>query len=192
MRYKADAGFKKSSIIVLLRSKMISNQSFQHTRTRIDPKEIISNPYDTYPSTLKSKFKHTYRYGEEIIEDGYSTGGRKRLPKVKPRVLISALLQITIDTDDTTDKLKAPIVPSWNFWPSLIFALLIFLFFYLLISRFNHDLSIHQNNFTSVSESQVRKKTLRKQDRSGENEPHTEMRENRSWGKLNCSKNESR
>ena len=45
-------------------------------------------------------------------------------PKVKPRVLMSALLQITIDTDDTTDKPKAPIVPSWNFWLSPIFFFL--------------------------------------------------------------------
>lgn len=45
-------------------------------------------------------------------------------PKVKPRVLISALLQITMDTDDTTDRLKAPIVPSWNFWLSPISTLL--------------------------------------------------------------------
>ena len=46
----------------------------------------------------------------------------KHSPKVKPSVLIRALLQITIDTDETTDKLKAPTVPSWNFWPSLIFT----------------------------------------------------------------------
>lgn len=31
---------------------------------------------------------------------------------------------MTIETDETTDKLNAPIVPSWNFWPSLIFRLL--------------------------------------------------------------------
>lgn len=36
-------------------------------------------------------------------------------PKVKFSVLISALLQITIETEDTTDKLKAPMVPKWNF-----------------------------------------------------------------------------
>lgn len=34
---------------------------------------------------------------------------------------MSALLQITIETEDTTDKLKAPTVPSWNLWLSLIF-----------------------------------------------------------------------
>lgn len=41
-------------------------------------------------------------------------------PKVKPSVLISALLQMTIDTDETTDRLSAPMVPSWNCCPSLI------------------------------------------------------------------------
>lgn len=44
-------------------------------------------------------------------------------PNVKPSVLMSALLQITIETDDTTDKLNAPMVPSWNLWLSLIFPL---------------------------------------------------------------------
>lgn len=43
-------------------------------------------------------------------------------PNVKPRVLISALLQITIDTDETTDRLNAPMVPSWNRSLSLIFS----------------------------------------------------------------------
>lgn len=46
-------------------------------------------------------------------------------PKVKPSVLIRALLQITIDTEDTTDKLRAPMVPSWNFWLSPISTLLL-------------------------------------------------------------------
>lgn len=36
---------------------------------------------------------------------------------------MSALLHITIDTDETTDRLKAPIVPSWYLLPSLIFTL---------------------------------------------------------------------
>lgn len=35
-------------------------------------------------------------------------------PNVNPRVLISALLQITIETEDTTDKLSAPTVPNWH------------------------------------------------------------------------------
>lgn len=33
-------------------------------------------------------------------------------PKRKPKELISALLHITIDTDETTDRDKAPMVPS--------------------------------------------------------------------------------
>lgn len=40
---------------------------------------------------------------------------QRHSPKWKPSVLISALLQITIETDDTTDKLNAPTVPNWNF-----------------------------------------------------------------------------
>lgn len=36
---------------------------------------------------------------------------------------MSALLQITIDTDETTERPNAPIVPSWYFLPSLIFTL---------------------------------------------------------------------
>lgn len=36
--------------------------------------------------------------------------------------LIKALLQITMDTDDTTDSDNAPIVPSWNLSPSPIFV----------------------------------------------------------------------
>lgn len=41
-------------------------------------------------------------------------------PKRKPKELISALLHITIDTDETTDRDKAPIVPSWKRLLSLI------------------------------------------------------------------------
>lgn len=44
------------------------------------------------------------------------------LPKMKCSELISALLQITIDTDDTTDRVNAPTVPSWNLSPSPIFV----------------------------------------------------------------------
>lgn len=43
------------------------------------------------------------------------------LPKWKPNELIRALLQITIDTDETTDRDNAPTVPSWNRSPSPIF-----------------------------------------------------------------------
>lgn len=35
------------------------------------------------------------------------------LPKGKPRLLIKALLHITIDTDDATDRNNAPITPNW-------------------------------------------------------------------------------
>jgi len=84
----------------------------------------------------------------------------KRLPNVKPRVLISALLQITIETDDTTDKLKAPIVPNWNFWPSLIFALLIYLS--LLQSRstmisFVHNVNVNAKLKAARAEAKWRK-----------------------------------
>jgi len=41
-------------------------------------------------------------------------------PKVNPSELMSALLQITIETDETTDKLRAPMVPNWNLSPSPI------------------------------------------------------------------------
>jgi hypothetical protein len=34
------------------------------------------------------------------------------LPKWKPNELIRALLQITMDTDETTDRVNAPTVPS--------------------------------------------------------------------------------
>jgi hypothetical protein len=64
-----------------------------------------------------------------------------------------ALLQITIETDETTDKLKAPTVPSWNFWPSLIFT-----------SIQNHSISliqIYQNPKTSIQSTHlcIKKKT---------------------------------
>jgi hypothetical protein len=36
----------------------------------------------------------------------------RHLPKVNPSELINALLQITIETDETTDRLRAPTVPS--------------------------------------------------------------------------------
>lgn len=44
------------------------------------------------------------------------------IPKMKCSELIKALLQITMDTDDTTDSDNAPIVPSWNLSPSPIFV----------------------------------------------------------------------
>lgn len=43
------------------------------------------------------------------------------IPKWKPNELIKALLQITMDTDETTDRVNAPTVPSWNRSPSPIF-----------------------------------------------------------------------
>lgn len=36
------------------------------------------------------------------------------LPKGKPRLLIKALLQITMETDDATERKSAPITPSWK------------------------------------------------------------------------------
>lgn len=42
----------------------------------------------------------------------HKVANTRNSPNVKPRVLIRALLQITIETEDTTDKLSAPIVPS--------------------------------------------------------------------------------
>lgn len=43
-------------------------------------------------------------------------------PKVKPNELMRALLQITMDTEETTDKLNAPMVPSSNPLFSLILS----------------------------------------------------------------------
>lgn len=42
------------------------------------------------------------------------TRARKYKPKVKPRVLMRALLQMTMETEETTDNVSAPTVPSWN------------------------------------------------------------------------------
>lgn len=39
---------------------------------------------------------------------------------MKCKLLMSALLQMTIETDETTDKVRAPIVPNWNLLFSLI------------------------------------------------------------------------
>lgn len=47
----------------------------------------------------------------------------KNLPKVKPKELMSALLQMTMETDETTERVNAPTVPSWNLSPSPIFCL---------------------------------------------------------------------
>jgi len=40
------------------------------------------------------------------------------IPKLKPRELMRALLQMTMETEDTTERLSAPTVPSWNFSPA--------------------------------------------------------------------------
>lgn len=36
------------------------------------------------------------------------------LPNGKPRLLIKALLHITMDTDDATERNSAPITPNWK------------------------------------------------------------------------------
>jgi hypothetical protein len=40
------------------------------------------------------------------------------IPKMKPRALMRALLQMTMETEETTERLSAPTVPSWNFSPA--------------------------------------------------------------------------
>lgn len=35
------------------------------------------------------------------------------IPNGKPRLLIKALLQMTMDTDDATERNNAPITPNW-------------------------------------------------------------------------------
>jgi hypothetical protein len=40
------------------------------------------------------------------------------IPKLKPRELMRALLQMTMETEDTTERLSAPTLPSWNFSPA--------------------------------------------------------------------------
>lgn len=40
--------------------------------------------------------------------------GKVKLPKGKPRLLIKALLQITMETDDATERNRAPITPNWK------------------------------------------------------------------------------
>lgn len=46
----------------------------------------------------------------------------KKLPKIKCSELMSALLQITMETEETTERVKAPTVPSWKRSPSPIFV----------------------------------------------------------------------
>jgi hypothetical protein len=36
------------------------------------------------------------------------------IPKLKPREVMRALLQMTMETEDTTERLSALVVPSWN------------------------------------------------------------------------------
>lgn len=76
-------------------------------------------------STKDDKNKFLYLitpYNSLYTKHNQITKRKKKLPKVKPSVLINALLHITIETDETTDKVSAPIVPSCNRWPSLIFT----------------------------------------------------------------------
>jgi hypothetical protein len=40
------------------------------------------------------------------------------IPKMKPSALMRALLQMTMETEETTERLSAPTVPSWNFSPA--------------------------------------------------------------------------
>lgn len=78
------------------------------------------------------------------------------LPKMNCNVLINALLQITIDTDDTTDRLSAPIVPNWNFSLSPI------LFFVVLNkNKKKINKNIHKSNkVTKFSKHQTIKKEI--------------------------------
>lgn len=49
--------------------------------------------------------------------------GKKWLsPKGKPRLLIKALLQMTMETEEATERNSAPITPNWKFDISPIFS----------------------------------------------------------------------
>jgi hypothetical protein len=45
----------------------------------------------------------------------------EKLPKGKPSLLIKALLQMTMETDDATERKSAPITPNWKVDISPIF-----------------------------------------------------------------------
>lgn len=48
------------------------------------------------------------------------------VPKGKPRLLIKALLQMTMETDEATERNNAPITPNWKFDISPIFSVNVF------------------------------------------------------------------
>jgi hypothetical protein len=58
--------------------------------------------------------QHEHTHNNQETEAGTQSD---LTPKLKPRELMSALLQMTMETEDTTERLSAPTVPSWNFSP---------------------------------------------------------------------------
>jgi hypothetical protein len=68
--------------------------------------------------------KHPWKQASASRDEQRSaSGGRQKarldlIPKMKPSALMRALLQMTMETEETTERLRAPTVPSWNFSPA--------------------------------------------------------------------------
>lgn len=61
----------------------------------------LKNIYIPKNEGVKRKGAMDYRY-------------KDYLPKGKPRLLIKALLQMTMDTEDATERKSAPTTPNWK------------------------------------------------------------------------------
>ncbi len=82
---------------------------------------------------------------------------RRTAPKENPRLLMRALLQMTIATDDITDRHNAPTVPSWRpeasaMAPSLLCSkyrtlLFLFFFFFLVLWKTTEEKVGHRHCF---------------------------------------------
>lgn len=98
---------------VVRRSKGSIYQSTIDTKTLKKKKKskapnrfILLYMFHNHCMTIKNRIRKKQNKQE--------TGARKHKPKVKPRVLMRALLQMTMETEETTDNISAPTVPSWN------------------------------------------------------------------------------
>lgn len=94
------------SINVIRRSKGSMTSKPKKKNQKLQTDLFLLYMFHKHCMTIKNRIRKKLNKQE--------TRARKYKPKVKPRVLMRALLQMTMETEETTDNVSAPTVPSWN------------------------------------------------------------------------------
>lgn len=105
-RFKRWAAWRVQNVTIKcqLVSVVAGSNGIKKKKTKLDMQMLINFTID----------RQNYMIFEE---------GKKWLsPKGKPRLLIKALLQMTMETEEATERNSAPITPNWKFDISPIFS----------------------------------------------------------------------